>query len=55
VQTAAMHSQLTGRIAEFLSAIARWGADQPDVSGMAWQAPTPGVLPLVPRILIWLS
>jgi predicted nucleotidyltransferase len=35
VQTAAMHSQLTGRIAEFLSAIARWGAAQPDVSGVA--------------------
>jgi predicted nucleotidyltransferase len=35
VQTAATHSQLTGRIAEFLSAIARWGAAQPDVTGVA--------------------
>ncbi len=34
-QTAAMHSQLTGKIGEFLSAISRWGAAQPDVTGVA--------------------
>jgi predicted nucleotidyltransferase len=30
-----MHSELTARITEFLSAIARWGATQPDVTGVA--------------------
>jgi predicted nucleotidyltransferase len=35
VQTVAMHPQLTGRIAEFLSAVATWGAGQPDVTGVA--------------------
>jgi predicted nucleotidyltransferase len=30
-----MHSEPTGKIAEFLSAVAKWGATQPDVTGVA--------------------
>jgi predicted nucleotidyltransferase len=34
-QTVAMHSELTARITEFLSAVTRWGGAQPDVTGVA--------------------
>lgn len=30
-----MHSELTSKITEFLSAVARWGTAQPDVTGVA--------------------